>query len=412
MESADLAAKRPTPVEPAAATAPLTVAAISPDGDTPQSISLAPDGSGDYRFALQCLAGADAIHLEISVAGSMRMRAEVGAQSGETVRLAVQLDDTGEPLLQAGSHRVLLLPLEPRYGPLPPLPIPRRESAWDICLIVDATARSPAEPSGMLQPGKLAGADQRPSGPAPAVLDAFLLRQPKAWGALIESLIELVRGLGGQPGGCRVAIVAFGDEPPPDGVFASDLVPSFMIRHLSDERPERQLVPMAPEAIADLLLRRIKPTPGADFVDALADALAEAAELQWGDDTRRLVVLVGDSPGHRSADPVPHGGDALARSRDLDVEAARLHAERVEILTLYHAPPPTVRDALLESQLSLLDYARDQYRSLASQPSLAFTTASFDPKVALRALLERREPLGRSACWGRMVSKSENGSEL
>jgi hypothetical protein len=138
-------------------------------------------------------------------------------------------------------------------------------------------------------------------------------------------------------------------------------------------------------------------------VDALADALVAAGQIQWGDETRRLLILIGDSPGHAAADPVPDGGDALPRRNDVDVAAARLHRDRVEILTLYHAPAKEIVDALLDDPRALLRHARDQYRRLAAHPRLALTTADFDPQQVVDALLGRDVPLGRGACWGRLV---------
>ncbi len=363
------------------------------------------DGNGECRFVLECLQGASAIQLEVSVAGQTRLRAEIRAQPGETVRCALHLDRTGEPELQAGSHQVLFLPLESEYGPLPPLPAPSGKPAWDICLAIDATARtmrSPVGPgAGGLGAATAVGSDRPPD--QPPSLDAFLLSQPGHWEAIVAALAELVRQLGAQGQGCRLAVIAYGDEPPPPGVYAADLTPAFHLRHLPDDRPEHLLVHMVPEALSELLLKRIRPTPGADFVDALADAMAAAGRLQWGDETRRLLVLAGDSPGHSTAHPVPYGGDALPRRCDVDAEAARLHRDRVEILTLYHPPPQSIADALLDIPRTLVQHARDQYRRLASHPGLAFETVGFDPQRAIDALLGRKAPLGRGVCWGRLV---------
>lgn len=395
---------------PATATVALTVI---PEGrDVPESVWIAPDAKGDCRFTLECLQGASAIHLEVAIGGQTRLRAEVRAQPGEAVRFLLHVEPDLGLALSAGSHQILFLPLEPEYGPLPPMPVPERGTAWDICLLIDATARTAPAPSGDLGPankgsaigpgGRPPSPQDRPAGP-PSTLDAFLLSQPKTWGAIVGPLVELVRQLGAQGSGCRLAVIAFGDEPPPQGVYASDLTPAFHLRHLPDDRPEHLLMPLVPETLADLLLKGIGPSPGADFVDASADALAAASRLQWGDETRRLLVLVGDSPGHSTAHPVPNGGDALPRRNDVDAEAARLHRDRVEILSLYHPPPAAVVEALLDAPKALVQFARDQYRRLASHPGLAFATTGFDPKQAIETLLGRETPLGRGPCWGRLV---------
>ena len=392
-----------------ASPAPISLTAIPTDGAAPGPVPIEPDAHGDYRFSLECLPGADAIHLEVAIGDALRLRAEVRAQSGEVVRLVLRIDESGEPVLRAGSHQVLFLPVEPAYGPLPPIPPPRGEAAWDICLVIDATSRTSGTDTEA-QPGDSADGQPGPArtwprtGP-PAALDAFLLKQPQQWAAIVAPVVDLVRRLGEACPGGRLAVIACGDEPPPPGVYAADLVPAYHLRHLPDDRPEHLLLPMSADALAELLLRQIKPTPGADFVDALADALAAAKQLQWGDETRRLLVVIGDSPGHATAYPVPYGGDALARRADVDAEAAHLHRDGVTIMTLYHAPGPALVETLLEAQVALLDHARGQYRRLASVPGLAFTTGDFDPQEALSALLERRAPLGREACWGRLVRR-------
>ena len=407
----------PDPLSTTAEVAPpatITLTAIPVGGTDPEPIAIEPDAQGCCRMCLECLRGADAIHLEIAVGGVRRLRAEVRAQAGERMSLDLRIDADALPAVHAGSHQVLFLPIEPIYGPLPPIPPPRGNEAWDCCLVIDATTRCSkiAEhtwariPDDAQHPGETADApadQQEAQDNAPAGLDTFLLNCPNQWGAIVESVVELVRQLG-QPGpNCRLAVIAFGDEPSAPGVFAADLVPRFHLLHLPDDRPAHLLMPLAPERLSELLNRQIKPTPGADFVDALADALIAAGQLQWGDRSRRLLVLIGDSPGHATAHPVPYGGDALARRGDVDTAAAHLHRERVTIMTLYQTPPAAITAALLEAQSALVDHARNQYRRLASVPELAFTTADFDPQAALTTLRDRTAPLGRGPCWGRLV---------
>ena len=385
-----------SPTAPAEPPAPLTLTAIPADGDSPLPLAIQPDGSGEYRFSLECLPGANAIHILIATGGRPLLRAEVRAQGGEQVRCELRLDATGTPCLEAGSHQVLLLALEPEYGPLPPIAPPRGESGWDICLVIDATTRTTAAPDVQ---------DDRQAPRSPPNLGAFLLDQPEQWGAVIEPVLDLVRQLDRSDQGCRLAIITFGDEPPPPGVYAPDLVPAFHLRSLPEDRPAHLLIPIPSETLAELLRSRLRSTPGGDFVDALADALAAAGRLQWGDERRRLLVLIGDSPGHATADPVPHGGDALPRRTDVDSEAARLHRDqRVEVLTLYHPPPAALARTLLEPQQALIDFARGQYRRLASEPRLAFSTTDFDSGQAAAILLGRQAPLGRGPAWGRLTA--------
>ncbi|WP_295588278.1 hypothetical protein [uncultured Lamprocystis sp.] len=428
MESDPLSTIDPhRPVTTPASPATITLTVIPEGGSNPEPVAIAPDAQGRCHLHLECLPGADAIHLEVAVGGTCRLRAEVRAQAGERVSLDLRIETDGIPALHAGSHQILFLPIEPIYGPLPPIPPPHGNEAWDCCLVIDATARcsriaertrarGPADAQNSAETDRAPADQQEAQDAAPAGLDTFLLNCPDQWGAIVESVVELIRQLG-QPGpNCRLAVIAFGDEPPAPGVFAADLVPRFHLLHLPDNRPAHLLMPLAPERLSELLNRQIKATPGADFVDALADALIAAGQLQWGDRTRRLLVLIGDSPGHATAHPVPYGGDALARRGDVDAAAAHLHRDRVTLMTLYQTPPAAITAALLEAQSALIDHARTQYRRLASVPELAFTTADFDPQAALTTLRERTAPLGRGPCWGRLVQhaaeeKHANASE-
>ncbi len=388
--------------------------AIPAEGDHPMPIALEPEADGAYRLTLECLPGADAIHLLVELDQEPRLRAEVRARPGDRVRLELQIDQTGELVLSTGNHRVLFLPVEREYGPLPSLPPPRLDAPWDICLLIDATMRHSVESApketalavtkstSQSPMSKETSAAQRPDSVPRRLQDAFLLKQPEHWAQVVAPVLELVRRLG-ETGEARLAIIAFADEPPTTGVYAADLVPDYHLVHLPGERRDYELLAMTPEALEALLSKELMASPGMDFVDAVGDALAAARGLQWRDDSRRLVVLIGDSPGHSTLEPIRYGGDALARAHDIDTEAARLHQDRAEILTIYHPPRAGAREQVAPGYRDLFDYARDQYRRLASEQSLAFTTDGLDAEQAIVALHARRAPLGRGACWGRLV---------
>jgi hypothetical protein len=393
--------------------------AIPADGERPEPIALEPDDDGVYGFPLECLPGADAVHLLVELDQKPRLRAEVRARAGDLVRLELRIDETGEPVLRTGNHRVLFLPVEHEYGPLPSLPPPRPDAPWDICLLIDVTMRHSAElgrekspsadpksdpqPMGSKRPpeSKDTTSVQQPEPVLPRLLDRFLIEQPEPWGKVAAPVVELVRRLA-ESGEARFAVIAFADEPPTTGIYSFDLVPRYHLEHLPAERQEYEILAMTPEELEALLADGLTASPGMDFVDAVGDALAAARGLQWRDDSRRLVILIGDSPGHSTAEPISYGGDALARARDIDTEAARLHQDQVEILTIYHPPSAGAREQAILGYRNLFDYARDQYRRLASEPALAFTTGELDPERAIAALQGRRTPLGRGACWGRL----------
>jgi hypothetical protein len=426
------AATEPQPQSPPPAQRPqapeVQLTAIPADGERPVPIALEPDADGVYRFGLECLPGADAVHLLIDLEQRPRLRAEVRARAGDPVRLELRIDESGEPVLRAGNHRVLFLPVEREYESLPPLLPPKPDVPWDICLLIDATMRysaqrapkeeASAEQSGSQPPAaKDATPIQQPDAIPPRLLDRFLLEQPEPWAKVVAPVVEMVRRLG-ESDEVRLAVITFADEPPTTGVYSFDLAPRFHLQHLPPERQEYELLAMMPDALEALLTHHLTASPGMDFVDAVGDALAAAHGLQWRDDSRRLVILIGDSPGHSTARPIRYGGDALARTRDVDTEAMRLHRDQAEILTIYHPPKADARKQADPEYRDLFDYARDQYRRLASQPELALTTADLVPQQAsleranlerealeraIAALKDRRDLLGRGACWGRLV---------
>ncbi len=156
---------------------------------------------------------------------------------------------------------------------------------------------------------------------------------------------------------------------------------------------------------AESLLAAIKPSPGGDFVDALADALATCNRLPWSKDARKLALVLGDSPGHSIVHPIGNCGDATVRVHDVDLEAAELHRQGVEILTLYNRPPA---DFVPKGGHGgeLLQRAAQQYLRLASTPHYALDIATFEHTDVARRLNGRDFPIGRGASCARLLDPS------
>jgi hypothetical protein len=134
------------------------------------------------------------------------------------------------------------------------------------------------------------------------------------------------------------------------------------------------------------LIGRIEYTSGGDFVDALADALDRCSHAGWRTDpaVRRMLLIVGDSPGFSVLDPAPMGADAHPRRLDVDMEVMKLHDRHsVEVATLYVEPEPeTARTK------DFYRYARDQYQSLATIQRYYWASSAFEPKQAAQAVME------------------------
>jgi hypothetical protein len=317
---------------------------------------------------LRSLPGASGVHLALTNASGLVLRAEVAAESDEWVEVEIEWDAGGRWSVASAGRRVLLLPAEEANAPLPPLRPAIKARQLDVALLVDGTTRAGA---------------------------TALLSDRERWRTHAEQLQALTTGLTtAMKADLRVAVIAFGDGPLP-AASAPDLRPAY---HLDPLEPEqRALRPSDPNQLHSRLLA-LRPTSGGDFVDALADALAACRGLRWRNGARKLLVVTGDSPGYSILRPAPWGSDAQVRENDVDVEAAALHRLGVEIVTLYHAP--VTEPATFELVRPFAEHARAQYLRLAARPGLCFDAAAFDPAAAVRALTSRVPALGRGASPG------------
>lgn len=368
------------------------ITVLDPDRLTPDRVPIlkASDGTG-FACRLLAIPGADAVHVAISsgATGAILCRCEIPASPGSCVSLTLR-EGEGGWLIESDLPGLLLLPAG-AGEPLPALPASastgapttEQETDWDVALVIDATARwsKPAE-SGALDASGLLLAD----------------RQRRV--ALNGVLTELLCALNPGQGQLRLAVLAFGDHPIP-GVDANALRSAFSLQH----RGQQDRIPMRPFQGRDAqdILQGLKATPGGDFVDALADALAGCRTLPWSA-ARRLLVIVGDSPGHSIAHPAPPGADVLAREHDVDLEVAALHADRqVEVVTLYNRPPAEMIERISEPARALLVHAEEQYRRLASLPDYARDLDGFDAVALARQLRERSTMIARGASYGILV---------
>ena len=187
------------------------------------------------------------------------------------------------------------------------------------------------------------------------------------------------------------------------GVEPEDLADGYLLRPPAGAG---RFFPWSPERCREAL-SAVEPTPGGDFVDALAEALHACRSLPWGEGTRRIVLVCGDSPGHSVAHPLPPGADARVRRLDVDVEAEHLHERGVEIATLYFDPQGNAGLGQAVFRKELLAAARDQYRRLASLPEMAFELSRFQSEEAARVVKDVQGLLARRAAPGELIGVSE-----
>lgn len=317
-------------------------------------------GSGCTAY-MRAVPGAQWIHLLIeSDNGGPSIRAEVNADRGDEVPVHITWDADGV-LNVSSARKVLLLPAEDRYRP-PRLLTPAQDGKLDLLFLFDATAR-------IFNAQVNVQRKQPEEGPPEP-------RQLVTWQAHLDRVLEFAQHMRQKYTDVRVGCAAFGDLPMTDLAPVADLNCGYVFRH--SEFSRRWLENISQQQLRDEF-NGLEYTPGGDFVDALAEALESCQTAGWRVDARKLLVISGDSPGNAVIDPPPAGADARVRRVDLRQEALRLHEKYgVEILTIY-----------LESSLSFnsaarrfVDYARLQYRSLATLWTLSWTADTFDPHVA------------------------------
>jgi hypothetical protein len=340
-------------------------------------------GGPSCSVYLRCLPGAAAIHLAfLNGEGSVVLRTEVQAAGGETVPVQVTLGAERDVRVWSRGRKVLTLPVDALYEPPPPIHAMGPGTRLDLAFVIDGTAR------------RFALEGER-------IISEPLLGQT-TWLDRVELLTRFAEVLAEGADGSRFTVLVFGDEEL-KGIEAGDLRPGYLV-----DPPEgkRRFSPWSPEECREAL-SWIDPTPGGDFVDALADALQACRRLPWREKARRLVVVCGDSPGHSVAHPLPPGADARVRRLDVDVEAEHLHEAGVEIATLYFNPPGDVGPRQAAFQRELLGATREQYARLASLPEMAFQLSRFDPEKAAQGIKVWRGLLGRRAAPGELVGISE-----
>jgi hypothetical protein len=362
---------------------PIHLLAFEPGSGALRSHPLPLDGPGSScTLRLRSLPGSSGIHLALENGHGVLLRAEVASEGNEWVEVEIGLEGEEHLSLSSAGRRIVYLPPGTDNEPVPPLRPAYKARQLDVALLVDGTTCA----GGV-------GAAQTPAAELPP--PPLLLADRERWSRHAESLVATVETLATETkADLRVAVIAFGDRPIAEA-SAPDLRPAY---HLYPARPEERILR---RESSDQLRSRLLSLPGSsggDFVDSLADALAACRELRWRQAARKLVLLLGDSPGYSILRPSPREADVQVRERDVDVEAAALHRDEVEILTLYHAPKLDAVTYRLVGEF--IDHARAQYQRIAARPELTFETASFDPAAAVAALRSRVLVIGRGASPG------------
>lgn len=355
----------------------LAIEILGPNGER-SAVQLPQQESAQrWRVRLGCLPGASATQVPLLIDGVIQSRIEIESDGAEYIDLTLRRRPDGTIVATSDHRRLVVLPSDNRHAPSPPI-LPRSSQALDLCFVIDLTTRTPVTP-----------VDSTDTNSSPS--SRLLLDDRDRWTSYAKRLTAFARLLKQRYDDLRYWVTAFADGQI-DGIDAGDLKPREYLVHPG---PLRRLSPDALERA----LAALTPSPGGDFVDALGDALDAAVSLPWRTDARKLLVLSGDSPGFSliQVSTLPRFADAQARRHDVLLAAEDLHQKGVEVLTIYHVSPPPLG---VPYARQCLDYAREQYRRIASHGSLAFDAESFDPEYAASTVADWNHPIGRGSSYG------------
>ncbi|MBK9369323.1 MAG: hypothetical protein IPN01_24000 [Deltaproteobacteria bacterium] len=357
----------------------------------PRSGELEPRAVSPGVLRLARVDGAERVHIVITEEGSeTHHRFEVLCPRDAQLRLELRAPAPGQVELISPGREVFRLPADAHHGPkeggwrggaVLPRSAAREARSLDLALLIDGTMTwFEDEEHFRLLP---------------------LLAEPERWAGLVDGLVafavELSKAFQGR---LRVATLAFGDTPLPHA-HAEDLVPRYEVW---PEGAARRGFRALHAGGLSAQLRQIPHSSGGDFVDALAEGLHACSRLTW-ESERRMLLVVGDSPGCSVLRPVGHNADAQVRSRDVESELVRLHEHSVEVISLYNPPPHDsgFYDKREKAPAQLLAAAREQYARLATHSSLALDVPSFNPGEAAAVAVARQGPFARASTWGMWV---------
>jgi hypothetical protein len=373
--------------------AQLHVRALAAGNLAPQNFQFPlPGENREIELDLACVPGASAVLVGFRIdaaAGSLDpssqwlsgegIWAEVEAHNAESVQLRLRWELGFLDIQCPGRSRPLLFRRPPGYRP--PLPLtPAETKELDLVLLIDGTTMAASDHG--LEP---------------------LIGQNGRWSKLADGLADLASGLSEHYSVLKTAVVAFGDKQP-EGYGSLSLRPEYLLHN-----PKPSLV-LDPIDMVRRTLKQLHYSPGADFVDALAYALHRCRSLNWRPNSRKILVLLGDSPGHSLFYP-PAGFreiDALVRKCDVDWEAEQLHQEGVEIVTIYYNPE-NIKAYEHPASERIIRYVQAQYERIASRRSFCLLAGEFTAADLSRRIREDRGVIARGPCLGVLKSpRAEN----
>jgi hypothetical protein len=326
-------------------------------------------GDQPTPFDVRPLPGARAVEILLRRDAHVLLWAEAPCEPSSSTRIHLAQSASGEWQVRASGAVRLAASRWRRQTPLRP----HVDGPLELAFLIDGTMQRPASHDSALVT-RLVGSTDGP------------------WPATINELMALAHELS-KGASFRYAALAFGDYALP-GAVRTEMRPDYVV----DPVETRHTFRTGDAAATGDALRQLRPTAGADFVDALADGLKAVSALSWSRDARKVLVIVGESPGYSVSDPPPRLTNAQVRSLDVDSQVRQLHALGIELVSVFSdvLSPETFQQQPDEH----LRYTQDQYTALASTPVYAFRLSSFRGEDVARGLLAPPPVIVRDAFPG------------
>jgi len=352
----------------------------------------------------RCLHAAVGVHMDTG----RRLVLGVAAERWEEFLLTVEQID-GKFHFDAEGSEVFYLPYQGGYRIHHPIQTGAGAGKIDIALLVDGTMRLAPRRFLFDRTSRATTTSARVPSVSDEASPTVAKASPEtARAAVFAPILEALSRCAAAPNGDDVyaCVCSFADLKTNGLLEASDLQPDYVT---SPESPRLQK--LASATTLQRMLDDVRPSTGADFVDALSEGLEACGTIRWRSDSRRIVILVGDSPGFSFRFPIEGQMDLHARALDVQLEAERLAAKGVEIVTVFSGLgqiPGSIPKTLIQP----IRAARDQYRALASSDDHVFTVdwdmsqtppvPCWDASDPLMAILNHERTakwLGRGVCW-------------
>ncbi len=344
---------------------------------------------------IQSLPGAGGLQLVFRSEGEIRLVAEIVTADQEILRVAVSETQGGQLRVESTGRSAQYSGVQVR--PAPSI-LASGANMLDVYFLIDATTRQTA----------------------PERVGLTSLVGDPAWPALAEKLAAIPGAMASAPVDPASGTPTSGTPPSSTdircGIAAFADFDSWTLHPAAPDA--RMLRPFRAADITTTLSSIPVPNVG-DYVDALAEGLDAALHVGWREDARKLLVVLGDSPGHSVLAAVPRhasrnahlrqavaGGslrlaDSRIRRRDVHECAEQLHAHGIEIATLFFEDGARSIEMSSAAGQQLVDHTRRQYRELASLPQWAFRIDGSSDLAELGAVLKARPSvIGRGFCPG------------